>query len=118
MIETDRFMRFHRVDRVQETPRGLLAELHGEQLRVDILREDVVRVKLSRGGAFDETPTFAVCVHPLAEPVDFSFDGTRLTTAKLVVTLHSDPLRLDVHRPDGTPVAESTLPYAPLHDAF
>ena len=33
-------------------------------------RDDVVRVKISRGGVFDEAPTFAVCVDPLAEPVD------------------------------------------------
>ena len=31
-----------------------------ERLRVDVLREDVVRIKISRGGVFDETPTFAV----------------------------------------------------------
>ena len=49
-------------------------ELHGEQLRVDVVRDDVVRFKISRGGVFDDSPTFAVCVDPLAEPVDFTVD--------------------------------------------
>ena len=35
---------------------------------------DVVRFKISRGGVFDDSPTFAVCVDPLAEPVDFTVD--------------------------------------------
>ena len=60
-----RFIRFERVTSVEETDRGLLAALHGEQLRVDVVRDDVVRVKISRGGVFDESPTFAVCVDPL-----------------------------------------------------
>ena len=34
-----------------------------------MVRPDVVRIKISRGGVFDETPTYAVCVDPLAEPV-------------------------------------------------
>src|SRR3954454_4818369 len=112
------FMRFDRVDSVEQTDHGLLAHLHGERLRVDLVREDVVRVKISRGGSFDETPTFAVCVDPLEEPVAFDFDGTRLRTAKLVLTLEREPFALHVHRPDGTPVAESVLPYATLNDAF
>ena len=51
------WIRFERVDAVEETGRGLLATLHGERLRVDFVRDDVVRVKISRGGAFDEEPT-------------------------------------------------------------
>ena len=46
----------------------MLAELHGERLRIDVVRADVVRIKISRGGVFDESPTFAVCVDPLAVP--------------------------------------------------
>ena len=88
---------------VEETERGLLAALHGEQLRIDVVRDDVVRVKISRGGAFDEAPTFAVCVDPLAEPADVhgrarTTAPCALRTSALVVTLGLDPFRLDVHR--------------------
>ncbi|MBW8732424.1 MAG: hypothetical protein JF622_16035, partial [Terrabacter sp.] len=56
-MRTDHFIRFERVDSVEETPRGLLARLHGEQLRIDAVRSDVVRIQLSRGGVFEEKPT-------------------------------------------------------------
>ena len=51
MVDTGRFRRFERVTSVEETDRGVLATLHGEHLRVDVVRSDVVRVKISRGGA-------------------------------------------------------------------
>jgi alpha-glucosidase len=126
---TDHFIRFERVTSVAQTTHGLLADLHGEQLRVDVVRPDVVRVKMSRGGVFDESPTFAVCVDPLAEGSDFSYEAdgerVRLRTADLVVSLWLDPFRLDVHRTDGTPVVETAADadgrywaYATLNDAF
>ena len=68
MINTDHYIRFTRVDSVVDTATGVLADLHREQLRIDVVRSDVVRIKISRGGEFDETPTYAVCIDPLAEP--------------------------------------------------
>lgn len=129
MIETDGYRRFERVDSVEETPTGLLAQAHGEQVRIDVVRDDVARVKISRGGVFDETPTYAVCVDPLAAPPELEVeqgDGVvRLRTAAMVVSLWLDPFRVDVHRPDGTPVVETAQDaqgrywaYATLNDAF
>jgi alpha-glucosidase len=128
MMQAGQLIRFQRVTSVEETGRGLIATVDGETLRVDLVRADVVRVKISRGGAFDEEPTFAVCVDPLAEDVAFEFDRgdgvTRLRTSALVVSLWAEPFRLDVHRPDGSAVvetaqdAEGCLGYATLNDAF
>ncbi|MDF2092139.1 glycoside hydrolase family 31 protein [Knoellia sp. 3-2P3] len=129
MIDTDGYRRFERVDDVSETATGLLARVHGEQLRIDVVRDDVARVKISRGGVFDESPTYAVCVDPLAQPPVFSVergDGVvRLRAAAMVVSLWLDPFRVDVHRPDGTPVVETAQDgegrywaYATLNDAF
>src|SRR4029079_15238217 len=143
VIDTDRYLRFERVDAVEETARGLLAPLHGESLRLDVVAPDVVRVKISRGGGFDETPTFAVASDPLAEAVEFAVErgggGVRLRTAALVASLWLrpvppaavvaslwlDPFRLDVHRPDGSPVVETARDddgrwwaNATLNDAF
>jgi alpha-glucosidase len=122
-------IRFERVSSVEETDRGLLASLHGERLSVDFVREDVVRVKVSRGGVFDEHPTFAVCVDPLAEDVAFQVergDGVvRLRSSALTASLWLEPFRLDVHRPDGSAVVETARDaegacwgYATLNDAF
>jgi alpha-glucosidase len=129
MLETGNYVRFERVNSVTDTERGLVAELHGERLRIDVVRDDVVRVKISRGGLFDESPTFAVCVDPLSESVGFSIeredDVVRLRTSALVVSLWLHPFRLDVHRSDGTPVVVTAQDpggrywaYATLNDAF
>jgi alpha-glucosidase len=129
VIETEHYLRFEGAGAVEETERGLIAAVGGERLRIDAIRDDVVRLKISRGGTFDETPTFAVCADLDAERPAFEIehgDGVvRLRTAALVVSLWLDPFRLDVHRPDGSPVVETARdddgrwwPYATLNDAF
>jgi alpha-glucosidase len=129
VLETDHYVRFERVSSVGETDRGLLAELHDEQLRIDLIRDDLVRFKISRARTFDESPTFAVCVDPLQTPVEFRVERdaerVRLRTSAMVVSLWLHPFRLDVHRPDGSVVIETAVdqdgqywPYATLNDAF
>ena len=75
VIETGNYVRFERVSSVGETERGLLAELHGERLRLDLVQDDVLRVKISRGGVFDESPTFAVCVDRCRSGSSFPWSG-------------------------------------------
>jgi alpha-glucosidase len=129
MIDTSNYIRFERVDSVDHTEHGLLARLHGEQLRVDVIDDDIVRVKISRGGTFDESPTFAVSVEPLANAVEFATEPSegvvRLRTSAMVVSVWLDPFRIDVHRTDGAPVVETAddragnyWTYATLNDAF
>jgi alpha-glucosidase len=129
VLQTDHFIRFERVDAVRETDRGLVADLHGEQLRVDVVTDEVVRLKISRGGVFDESPTFAVCVDPLADDVEFEVlrddERARVVTSGLVVSVWLDPFRVDVHRSDGTPVVETAADaegrywaYATLNDSW
>ena len=111
MLQTDNYLRFERATAVEATPHGLIAEVGGELLRIDLIRPDVVRFKISRARIFDESPTFAVCVDPLSEPVEFTVqprdDDVLLITSEMTVTLGLDPFRLDVHRSDGTAVIES-----------
>ena len=129
MLQTDHFVRFERVTSVEQAPRGLAAAVHTEHLRIEAVRDDVVRITMSRGGVFDESPTYAVCVDPLEVPVDVRFerddDRVRLVTSALVVSLWLDPFRIDVHRTDGSPVIESAADeegrywtYATLNDSF
>ena len=107
----------------------MLADLHREQLRIDVVRSDVVRIKISRGRVFDESPTYAVCVDPLADPAPFTVeradDQVQIVTEACTVTLGLDPFRIDVHRADGTPVVETAQDrdgqywaYATLNDSF
>src|SRR3954453_19645482 len=91
--------------------RGLEVPWGRERLRIDVIREDVLRIKISRGGVFDEQPTFAVVNDGRA---DFEVDGTTLWTAALEIAARS----LNVRRRDGPPVIESIEPYGTLNDAF
>ena len=51
---------------VEEPGRGLRAAVHGEVLAVDVVRDDVVRLRISRGGVFDD-PEFWKTVRPTAD---------------------------------------------------
>ena len=59
-IYTRYFTPLQRVTRVETIDRGVLLTVDTEQLRVEAIRDDIVRLKLSRGGTFDESATFAV----------------------------------------------------------
>ena len=111
MLRTDHFIRFERVTSVRETDRGIEADVHGERFRVEVCRPDVVRLRMSRGGAFDDMPTYAVCVDPLAADVTWSAEPGeqvwRVVTDELTVSVWLDPFRVDVHRADGSVVLET-----------
>ena len=131
VISLEHHLPVGRAEHVERTPHGLEAVLGRERLRVHVVRPDVLRLAVSRGGAFDEAPTAAVCVDPLAMHAPFELErddpGGRvlLRTEALVLTLGLDPFSLEVHRPDGSVVLETALDaqgrpwaYATLNDAF
>ena len=54
-------LRTLRADGLTRSPGGIEMTLDGgERLRVDVLRADVLRLKISRQGVFDEQPSCAV----------------------------------------------------------
>ncbi|MDO8121313.1 glycoside hydrolase family 31 protein [Isoptericola sp. b490] len=121
------FRRFTAVDSVRPAVRGLRARVGGEHLEIDAVRDDVVRIRLSRGGTFDEPPTYAVVAEPLDVEVrtEVGDDGAVLATGRLVVRLELDPFTLTVDRTDGTRVLRTHLAddgtpwtYATLNDAW
>ncbi|MFT3943000.1 MAG: glycoside hydrolase family 31 protein [Ancrocorticia sp.] len=144
MANYDNYVRYTQLHSVHETPTGILGELHGEFFRIDVIRGDVLRFKISRGGVFDEEPTYAVSADLGELTADFSAEISDeravVTTSSLVATVGLDPFRVDVHRTDGTPVFETAprkvavfgtslsetagsgtdgfLTYATLNDAF
>ncbi|MEY4367630.1 MAG: hypothetical protein RLZ28_1045 [Actinomycetota bacterium] len=135
MINTEKYLKFTRVGSVSKTDRGLLAELHGESLRVDLLASDAIRAKISRGGVFDEAPSHALTPDMTAtgalpeQPVVFEFtlndNEATITTADLRVVVGLNPFFLDVWRTDGTPVVETARDadgtpraFETLNDAF
>src|SRR3954454_8466009 len=128
-IDTQYFTRFERVTKMTQTSGGILAEVDGELLRADVLGDDLLRVKISRGRVFDEEPTFAISADlqpgSAAFTVEDGDDAVRLRTNRMVLTLWKDPFRLDAHRTDGSIIFETQRDregnywaYATLNDAF
>ncbi len=105
------FARFERVTLVKPTPRGFLADIDGELLRVDVIRDGIMRLKISRGGQFDESPTFAVCADLEAEAPGFCIEQNdeqlSLKTAQITLTIGKNPFRIDAHRADGSVLFET-----------
>ena len=62
MIQTDHFIRFEHVSSVEQTERGLLAQVHREQLRIDLVRDDVVRLHAVEDGGLKPEPAVAAVV--------------------------------------------------------
>ncbi len=106
-MNTAHFQFIEGVTEVRRTARGLelaLAPLR-ERLQIDAIRDDIVRLRISRQGRFDDQPTFAVCAE-FPEPPPFTIeeenDLVRLRTSALTVTVHKRPFGLEVTRVDGT----------------
>ncbi len=119
----------------ESTIRGIVAHLKDARLRIEAIRAGVVAIHLLRHDGDDqgEQPRFAVCLDPIQEASDSGLEVAieieatvaRLRTSELVVALRADPLRIDVHRSDGTRVIETLVddadiawPLAELNDAF
>ena len=95
-------------------PQGIVVGVDREQLRVDVLRPDVLRLKISQAGGFDESPTFAACWKQ-GPVVSFQLHETQeaweLTTECLRLRIAKNPFSLDAYRPDGSAIFET------YHDA-
>ena len=97
------------------------------RLRVEVLRADLLRLKISRGGRFDEAPSCAVvdgAAAALGGGADFTVeetaDAVRVVTPELVLTVGTSLFRIDAHRADGSAIFESVdgSAYATLNDEF
>ncbi|MGC4095437.1 MAG: glycoside hydrolase family 31 protein [Polyangiaceae bacterium] len=123
-IDARHFVGLGAVRRVQQSARGLLVELDDEQFRVDVVRADILRLKISQGGVFDENPSFAACFVAEAPPpfqLRDSAELLELTTSELLLRLYKQPFEFEVLRRDGTPLVERPqhgAGYSRLNDSF
>ncbi|MFM5968403.1 MAG: TIM-barrel domain-containing protein, partial [Micrococcales bacterium] len=127
-MRTDNYLRFARLTSTTKTASGLIGDLQTEQLRIDVIDADLVRIKISRGGVFDEKPTFALAAEPELGKTTFNVragaNSTSLITDLLEVRLSHEPFSIDVYRADGSVVFESvrdergTWAYGTLNDGF
>jgi alpha-glucosidase len=107
--------------RVVTSERGILVEAAEGQLRIDVIRVDLIRLKVSVTGSFDEAPTFA-SVFEMPEPVRFEIreDAKSLTlvTAGLYVVIRKRDLHLNAYRADGTTLFEGARSDSGTSESF
>lgn len=132
-LDTRYFSRPPLADDLIRTPQGLEMRLGADnRLRVEVLRADVLRIKIGRHGVFDEQPTCAVppeSLHVLGGDTVFSVEETphaiSLITPQMTLKISRSPFRLDAYRADGSVIFESAedadgqpWAYATLNDEF
>ena len=107
------------VARVTQTSSGLLLELcdgeldavpggphpGSQRFRVDVIRADIIRLKLTLSSVFDEAPTTAACFDvpvPTAFEVLESAGTVTLRTSALTVTVRKRAFAVEARRSDGS----------------
>ena len=96
-------------------PHGLemgLEAVPGEVVQVTVLRAEVVRIRISKNGVWEENPSHAVLPErslPEATPIEIREqpDRVELVTGAVTVSLYRDPFHVEIRRADGTPVLAS-----------
>lgn len=116
------------VDWVEQTERGLLLGVGEEKVRVDVLFPDLLRVKISQGSSFDESPTFAACFEMPAPPpfeIIDAPDEVVVATSRVRLRISKRQFAMDAYREDGSVIFEdyrdeagNALGYLHLNDAF
>ena len=133
-LDTRYFLRTLHASGLASVPGGIEMALDaGERLRVEVLRADVLRLKISREGKFDERPTCAVVEDgpvALGGSADHTVQETpeyvKIVTSGMTLRIGKSPFRLDAYRVDGTPIFETATAekdgppwtYATLNDEW
>lgn len=127
-VQSTHFVPLGAVGRVTRDERSVLIALGDVFLRVDVIRSDILRLKISQAGRFDEAPTFAAAF-AMPPPVRFELrespERVEVATERLTLIVRCSDAALDVYRHDGTPVLESerdeagrSIGYLSLNDSF
>ncbi|HEX3000062.1 MAG TPA: TIM-barrel domain-containing protein, partial [Armatimonadota bacterium] len=109
-INSDFFLPLRDAGEAVRIERGVDLAVDAERVRIEFIRPDVARVKISYGGDFDLQPTRAVVSDDFG-PVPFTLErdgeGLVLASGALKVVLKFRPFSFDVFRADGSPVLRS-----------
>jgi alpha-glucosidase len=128
-IDVTHFSPLHELTAFRRTVSGIEADVDDALVRIDVLRSDAMRLRITRTGAFDEQPTHAVCADTSAMRAEFEMVESdrsvvvRTQSMSLVIGRH--PFSLDAYRSDRTVIFESARrrdgyasSYLFLNDAF
>src|SRR5258708_1788598 len=112
---------------VEKTTQGIVLAVGEEKFRADVLRPDLLRLKISQAGQFDDTPTYAASFQepaPSAFRVTETAQAVTLDTGRLRLVITRRPFALDAYRSDGSVIFEDVRDaagnggYSRLNDAF
>ena len=126
-METSWFSPLGDVVFVEKTADGALLGVGEEKFRVDVLRPDLLRLKISQAGTFDENPTFAACFQVSgAPPFRLIEDEASITidTGRVRLLISRRPFGLSAYRSDGSVIFEDQRDeaggggYLRLNDSF
>ncbi len=126
-MTTSRFISLGNVAFVEKTSQGVLLGMGEEKFRADVLRPDLLRLKISQAGLFDESPSFATSFRTPEAPafhVTESEDVIALDTGRVRLLMYRCPFRLAAYRSDGSLLfeddvdAEGSRGYLYLNDRF
>ncbi|MHB9030914.1 MAG: DUF4968 domain-containing protein, partial [Candidatus Latescibacterota bacterium] len=117
-VKTHFFLPIRAVGEVTQTGRGIELAVDDERVRIEFIRPDVIRLKVSHGGKFDESPTRAVVNDDLG-PVPFAVgqdaEEVLLDSEALHVAVRRKPFSVEVFRADGGTVLRSVEGRAYAH---
>jgi alpha-glucosidase len=127
-IDTHHFVPLGQVRAMERTKHGVILSVGEERFRVDVIRKDILRLKVSQANRFDETPTAATCFEMPESPqfeVRQNDASITLTTESMELVISRQPFALAAYRRDGTRIFEdfrdgTGVPrgYLQLNDAF
>src|SRR5262245_19291872 len=108
-MEPSRFIPLGDVVFVEKTADGVLLGVGDEKFRVDVLRPDLLRLKILQAGRFDEHPTFATSFQvPSAPPFGVVESEASITvdTGRVRLVIARRPFSLAAYRADGSVIFE------------
>ena len=128
-IDIRYYLPFTQTGRCVRLESGIELELEAERFRATVLQEDLLLLKISHGGRWEQSPSHAVCADIGSMRSEFSLeendDEIRLTTTAMMLTIFRNPFGLRAVRSDGSVIfqtasdqAEISWAYARLNDHF
>src|SRR5262245_33974039 len=94
---------------VEKTSDGALLGVGDEKFRVDVIRPDLFRLKISQAGQFDENPTFAAFFQVSGAPpfrVIENEDTVTIDAGRMRLVVTRRPFGLAAYRSDGSVIFE------------
>src|SRR6478672_1812271 len=104
-MEPSQFSPLGDVTSVEKTEHGVLIGIGDERFRADVVRPDLLRLKISQDGAFDESPSFATSFQLPEAPPFRVVEGDAeivLETDRIRLVISRSPFALEAYRSDGS----------------